>query len=67
MKFKKQNYNKIDTKEIFKKVIKCKSEELENLLKHIETEIEKSKKEDIDLLLAKTMITSRLASVRSQN
>ena len=42
MKFRKHVETKIDTKEIINKVSKCKPEELENLLKHIETIIEKS-------------------------
>ncbi len=67
MKFRKQVKNQIDTKEILKEVIECKEGELENLLKHIETEIEKSKVKDDDFLLAKTMITSKLASMRSKN
>jgi hypothetical protein len=66
MKFRKDVETKIDTKEIINKVSKCKPEELENLLKHIETIIEKSVDNERDLLTAKTMVTSRLASMRSK-
>jgi hypothetical protein len=66
MKFRKHVETKIDTKEIINKVSKCKPEELENLLKHIETIIEKSVDNERDLLTAKTMVTSRLASMRSK-
>ena len=66
MKFRKHVETKIDTKEIIYKVSKCKPEELENLLKHIETIIEKSVDNERDLLTAKTMVTSRLASMRSK-
>ena len=65
MKFKKDPKSNINTKKILNKVSKCKHDELENLLKQIEIIIEKSKEDDIDLLMAKTIITSRLASIRT--
>ncbi len=64
-KFKKNRYSNTDTKEILNKVSICKQEELENLLKQIEIIIEKSKEDDTDLKMAKTIITSRLASNRN--
>ncbi len=67
MKFRKQSRNQINTKELLKEVSECKKEKLENLLKRIEIEIEKSEDKDKDLLMAKTIITSRLASMRSKN
>lgn len=63
MKFRKQMY----TKGILKEVNKCKPDELKELLKRIETEIEKSEVKNDDYLMAKTIITSRLASKRSKN
>ena len=67
MKFRKQARNQMHTKGILKEVSECKPEELENLLKRIETEIEESESKDEDFLMAKTMTTSRLASTRSKN
>lgn len=63
MKFRKQK----DTKEILKQVNQCKPEELEDLLKLIETEIIESEGKDEDFLMAKIMTTSRLAYIRSKN
>ena len=40
---------------------KCKPQELENVLKRVESAIEKSVDNDKDLLMAKTIITARLA------
>lgn len=51
----------------FKEVNKCKPEELHSLLHKIEKEIEKSKGKDENLLSAKRIITSRIASMRSKN
>ena len=65
MKFRNSRKSNINTKKILNQVSKCKNEELENLLKQIEIIIQKSKEDDIDLLMAKTIITSRLASIRS--
>jgi len=61
MKFRNLSKTKELLKELLKEVNKCKSEELENLLH----QIEKSEDKNEDLLMAKTMITSRLASIRS--
>ena len=71
MKFRKSSENKIQenqkkSKDLLKKASNCKTEELENLLKLIETTIVKSKDTDNDLLMAKTMVTSRLASIRDK-
>jgi hypothetical protein len=65
MKFRNPTKTEITSKEILNEVNKCKPEELENLLKKIETKIAKSVEKDFDLLIAKTMATSRLASMRS--
>ena len=56
----------LTSKEILDHASKCKPEKLENLLNKIQTIIEKSKNKqvDYDLLRAKTIITSRLASMR---
>lgn len=67
MKFKKATENKNTTNELFKEVNKCQPEELHSLLHKIEIEIEKSKDKDEDLLSAKRIITSRIASMRSKN
>lgn len=66
MKFRKPPENKENTEELLKEVSKCKPDELENLLEQIETKIKKSESNNRDLLSAKTMITSRLASMRSK-
>ena len=65
--FRKSAENELNSKEILNQVNRCKPEELENLLNQIETKIEESKHEDRDLLFAKTMTTSRLASMRSND
>jgi hypothetical protein len=67
MKFRKASETEIKSKDLLKEVSKCKPEELENLLKQIETKIEQSETKEGDLLMAKTMITSRMASMRSRN
>lgn len=67
MKFRKQTKKQIDTKGILKEVRVCKPEKLEELLKRIETEIKKSEGKNEDFLIAKTMTTSRIASMRSKN
>ena len=65
MKFRQSN--KLETsKDILNQVNKCKPTELNLLLDKIQTIIEKSEYKDMDLLMAKTMITSRLASIRSK-
>jgi hypothetical protein len=66
MRLRKHVETELDTEDIFSKVSKCKHEELEGLLKHIESIIEKSDDDARDLLMAKTMVTSRLASMRSK-
>ncbi|MBZ2166855.1 hypothetical protein [Methanobacterium spitsbergense] len=65
--FRKSTENELNSKEILNQVNRCKPEELENLLNQIETKIEESQYEDRDLLFAKTMTTSRLASMRSND
>jgi hypothetical protein len=67
MKFWKSTINQSNTKDLLKEVNRCKPHELENLLKKIQVRIEHSKEKDINLLSAKTMITSRLASTNSKN
>lgn len=52
--------------EILNQVNKCKPSDLESLLSKIQIQIEKSAEKDYDLLMAKTMVTSRLASMRSK-
>lgn len=63
--FRKQTENEIDVNDLLRKVNICKPEELEDLLIHVENKIDNSDYNNRDLLLAKTMITSRLASIRS--
>ena len=67
MRFRKQIKNQFTSEEILDQASKCKSEELEELLNQIQTRIEQSKNkpQDHELLRAKTIITSRLASIRS--
>lgn len=67
MKFRKASETEIKSKDLLKEVSKCRPEELENLLKQIETKIEQSETKEGDLLMAKTMITSRMASMRNRN
>ncbi len=55
------------SKDLLKEVSRCKPENLENLLKEIEIKIEQSENKEVDLLTAKTMITSRMASMRNKN
>lgn len=66
MVFKKTKEEKIDSKELLKKASRSKATELKGLLKEIEEMIEKSEEKDSNLLSAKTIITSRLASMRSK-
>jgi hypothetical protein len=54
------------SKDLLKKASNCKTEELKNLLKLIETTIIKSDDTDNDLLITKTMVTSRLAFIRDK-
>ena len=68
MRFIKPIKYKLTSKEILDQASKCKSRELEDLLNQIQSRIEQSenKVQDHDLLRAKTIITSRLASMRSK-
>ena len=56
-----------NTEELLKEVNNNKSEDLEILLIKIQSKIDQSKEKDKDLLSAKTMITSRLASRKVNN
>ena len=68
MKFWKSTETQRNTEEILKEVNNTKPEELENLLlKKIEEEINKSEDKNADLLTVKTIITSRLASIKNKN
>ena len=67
MKFRKASETEIKSKDLLKEVNRCKPEELEDMLKDIESKIEQSESKEGDLLMAKTMITSRMASVRNKN
>ncbi len=67
MRFRKASEIEIKSKDLLKEVSKCKPEELEGLLRQIETKIEQSESREGDLLMAKTMITSRMASMRNKN
>ncbi len=67
MRFSRQSKNQLDDKGIFKEVRACKPEELENLLKRLEIEIKKTEGKNEHLYMAKTIITSRLASMRTRN
>jgi len=64
MKFRKNTENNIESEEFLKKASKCNPKGLKELLKQIEAEIAKCKGKDHDLIIAKTIITSRLASMR---
>ena len=65
MKSKKQIENNINT-EILKQASKCKADELEVLLEQVEVKLEMSQSRNSDLLMAKTIITSRLASQKNK-
>ncbi len=67
MKFRKASETEIKSKDLLKEVSRCKPEELEDLLKQIEIKIKQSESKEGDLLMAKTMITSRMASMRTRN
>ncbi|WP_048190464.1 hypothetical protein [Methanobacterium sp. SMA-27] len=69
MNFRKSKGKEKTSEEILKQVNNCKPDELESLLNQIQAKLEKStdKDGDGDLLMAKTIITSRLASMRSKN
>ena len=57
--------NDFDSTELLKKASRCKNKELKTLLKQVETAIERDKEKDKDLLMAKTIITARLTSIRN--
>jgi hypothetical protein len=65
MVFGKKEEKETDSEELLKKASRSKPEELRELLKLIEQEIKRTDKKDRNLLIAKTIITSRLASMRS--
>ena len=67
MNFRKSKEKEKTSEEILKQVNNCKPDELESLLNQIQVKLEKSTDKDWDLQMAKTMITSRLASMRSKN
>ena len=67
MKFWKSTKTQRNTEELLKEVNNSKPEELENLLQKIEKKINQSEDKNADLLTAKTIITSRLASMRNKN
>ncbi len=64
MKFRKNTENKNESEDYLKKASKCSPKGLKELLKQIEAEIAVCKGKNHDLLIAKTIITSRLASMR---
>ena len=64
MKFRKNTENRIESEDFLKKASKCSPKGLKELLRQIETEIAMCKGKNHDLLIAKTIITSRLASMR---
>lgn len=65
MNFRKSKEKEKTSEEVLNQVNKCRPEELETLLNQIQIKIENSKDKDWNLQMAKTMITSRLASKRS--
>lgn len=62
--FGKNNENKIESKELLKKASRSSPKKLKGLLKQIDEELAKCKGENYDLKIAKTIITSRLTSMR---
>ena len=56
---------KSESERFLKIASKCKPEELKDVLKQVEIVIEKSVDKDKDLLMAKTIITARLTSMRN--
>ena len=57
--------NDFDSTELLKKESRCKNKELKTLLNQVENAIERDKEKDKDLLMAKTIITARLTSIRN--
>ena len=66
MKFWKSTETQKNTEELLKELNNSKPDELEMLLIQIQCKIDQSKEKDNDLLSAKTMVTSRLASRKSK-
>ncbi len=66
MKLRRTSEKEIKSRDLLKEVSKCKPEEYEDLLRQIESEIEQSESKEGDLLSAKIMITSRMASMRNR-
>lgn len=62
--FRKNTENKETSEELLKKASRSSPKGLKELLKQIEAELTKCKGENYDLQIAKTIITSRLASMR---
>lgn len=62
--FRKNTENKINSKELLNLAGKCSPKRLKELLKQIEAELARGNEKDDDLLIAKTIITSRLTSMR---
>jgi hypothetical protein len=60
--FRKNKENKVESKELLKKASRSSPNALKELLKQIEAELAKG--ENYDLQMAKTIITSRLTSMR---
>lgn len=60
--FRKNKENKVESKELLKKASRSSPNVLKELLKQIEAELAKG--ENYDLRMAKTIITSRLTSMR---
>lgn len=61
--FRRSTDNKMESKELLKKAGRCSPSGLKELLKQIEAEIAKGRG-NYDLQIAKTIITSRLASMK---
>lgn len=55
---------KTESERLLKMANTCKSKELRNLLKQVESAIEKSEGKDKDLILAKIIITTKLTSLQ---
>jgi hypothetical protein len=55
---------KTESERLLKKANDCKPKELRNLLKQVESAIQKSEGGNKDLILAKIIITTRLISLR---
>jgi len=67
MKFRKTTKKEITSEEILDQASKCKRVELENLLNQIQNNVlSENKTLDPNVLRAKIIITSRLASMRSK-